>query len=81
MQFLEIGSMWINTHYITSIHRLGHDWGPEPPETIEIHFGEDEASGCMTLRDEAEIAAILQWLTEQVPTPMVVWPTEGNHNG
>ena len=64
MQFPKIGRMWINTHYITSIHQLGPNWGPEPPEAIEIHFGEDETSGCWTLRDEAEIAAILQWLTE-----------------
>ena len=64
MQFLQIGSMWVNTHYITSIYQYN--------ETVEIHFSENEADGMAILRDPAEIDAFLNWLTEKAPTYVVI---------
>jgi len=64
MLFLQINNFWINARYITSIHR--YDGG------IEIHFGEKEEDGIMTLRDSVEVDALLHWLTEEALTHIII---------
>ena len=56
MLFLQIDNMWINAEHITSIHQYY--------EGLEIHFGEKEDDGIMTLRNPAEIDAFLNWLVD-----------------
>jgi len=64
MLFVQIGNMWVNAQYITSIHRYD--------ESLEIHFGEEEGAGILTLRDPAAIDAFLHWLTEKAPNYVVI---------